>query len=412
MSVTIHGFGVAVETYGEGQPLQTYGTRSRGRYAITTKIQARDNVQFQVRITLLKEPEKYDNAPVEQYDADMSGADLDLSAMRRSRPFEYVAALRMGNECLCQEILWTDPREGEFKSSGYVLDGRWRMIPGGPEDNFEPIIVSDRLVMRENGIGYLFAQLDLDEKDAEMNHDTDVAELTELAENLAREKRPLEHHEIRVEIARRVLLNNAGSGSCWARPESEGVGGQDGTHHVTFSQSGSTEFTTKFVKTKLWRDDEEFFCYASIHYTHLAKLVKLGLASPDGRPKTQLDAILESIGESKPSTTPVKRRIEEIDSESDSQSSTDSNSDSDSDAPRKRRRAIAFSKDQSKLRERKTELVRTPKPAPKKTLNARPQQLLEFVPNQSAFAFRSEFTENVGQVVKREKDQEEQDERL
>lgn len=415
MPVRTRGFSFEVETYGEGVPLQTYGTRSRGPYAVTTKIQAQDGVKWQLRVRLTNEPSQYENAPVDTSDVDMSDADLHVDALRSSRPFEYVACLRLGDESLCTSILFTDPRDPEFEPTGYILDGRWRNVrKGGRKGNFESRVVSDRLIFTENGMGLLFAKLYLNDQDAEMTNETqpELTELAEMAENLSRENRPLEHSEIRVEITRQVLLNKPSSGSGWVRTKSEGVGGEDGTHRVAFSPSGSTKLTAKFLRSRPWRNDEAFFCYASFHYLHMSKLVKLGLAFPDGTPKPHPAAVLESIGDSEPSTLPPKRHLSEIDAESDSRSSTDSDPDSDSDsdteAPRKRRRAIDLSKDQPKpqVRGRKTELVGKLKPAAM-TLNAQRQLLLpDSVPNQSAFTFRSELPENLGQAVKKSADDE------
>ncbi|KIX94997.1 uncharacterized protein Z520_09307 [Fonsecaea multimorphosa CBS 102226] len=387
----------------DGVPFTNYGTRSLGPRIISTKIQAKNGVRFNIRIKPQAPFPDPDNAPLgrSRYNLRSSAPPAEVAGGRDGMDYEssraaadevvYVAYVHVdGNKKPeCTSVIVVDPEDSGYSSKGCLLDGRYSLADDATtqdrsdEDSTTNISISP-WVFSERGIDVLMGRMDISTADPDIPSTAMEQELADLTQAMskdslygaAEEKRG----EIEVKIVRVVDAGGVCSDAYWKRGKEESPKDDDGkTHDITIDKDQEQRVSMVTCRYRRYREDEAFLCKAKFQYMDIAKLVNLGLCNTKGEPieRRQNDAVGQPLAISSSghdSRLGQSKRVRGLEREQAKQGELDlaryssseeegsaSDTTSDSDVPRRKRRGASKRGKATASKEKKT--LRRPGPA-------------------------------------------------
>ena len=377
------GFDISVEGV-DGTPFTTYGTRSRGQ-TVYTHIEAEDGARFQVRVkpqAPFPEPSDVAQGPerqlqyryslrssTQQQDVPQDTMDCDDShpAPKTERPFEYFADVYIDGNKKSEnnEMIVTDPDARWYEADGSVLRGRLCSVDDTSGDNGQKSDLCANFnifpwMFTKKGIEILLGRMSISKEEADFpptDMEQELADLTAaMAEDNLSESRASKRGQIEVVISRHICEEDIKPSRRWwgkSDEASASTNDDENTHHITIDSLNNEQIRFGSVKTRRYRPDEDWYTKVVVSYHDRAKLVNLGMAHPDGTPKSR-GTFLPTLSASPESPLKRIRDSESAPSKSNDTMSSDNDESpsesSDSDVPRKRRGTIGSSKGHTKPR--------------------------------------------------------------
>ncbi|KAJ9603968.1 hypothetical protein H2200_011490 [Cladophialophora chaetospira] len=371
---SIRGFEVTVEE-ADGTPFQMYGTRKRGSIMYTS-IEAKDGVRFNVRIRPANPfPEPADaniDGSRKRYtlrsssrDAVEDAMDCDESVLKPKRGYDFFGYVYIDGNYKADDsvLIATEPGAEFYSSKGQVFEGRCCDAPEDDDASSDGDVESDSRhsfhilpwIMRDKGVDVWLGNMDLSKDNAEVattDHDKQMADIEEaIADDSLSESANRKRGHIEIVIRRETELSAIRRKKRSKSSVREDLGDDAGsTHEIIVDENNKQHCRSEVVRTRRFREDEEFYCKIDIAYHDLAKLKNLGLANRDGSATSRQQQRILASSSSPESQTPVLKRLRDLDLKSDNTISDANSSDeesgssdesSDSDAPRPhKRRAI------------------------------------------------------------------------
>lgn len=316
---TGYGFDVRVITP-DGRPFEEYGSQRTGqRKIISTKIQAKDNQPFQIRVKTEQPfpfPKEHNARPnpfrrsignagssknmyhfgssglQDPMDEESNKDEMDCGhGESPSVDYDFVAYVYIDGQPVeeCTAVLCTDPKSCEYEPDGYILEGRFDSVGYTSKGPSRPVVVRE-WVFSSRSIDQLIAKLNIAAADPKIPNDDIDQELDEVTKALADDtlSNPTQRKrgQIEVDIARVHRVGMASQNSPWNRAEDlDGVGDDDlATHSVGLSSRIVRDFNAVEWKLKWHNPREQFFVKFVFQYMAIEKLVNLGLCTAEGKP--------------------------------------------------------------------------------------------------------------------------------
>jgi hypothetical protein len=375
-SMNLFGFTVTLERP-DGTPFEMYGTRSLGRASCTTFVEAKEG-GFQIRIKPqipFPDPDRWHQTWGDRYQLrNRLPANMKCDQKSPELPYTFYSTVFIDGRQDSEDNTNNDLES----ASGEVFRGRTLKTDKQNQYRTFPWVFS------QSGVECLLTALNLNAADEAVPATEHDAEMQIIMASMTAQ--PLESSRISrqgvitVVITREVELGP--SDRSWkAEDATETDGSSEGQYQVIIDEDKEIVSRARSIKTKFYKEGEEFFTKFEIHYCDRFKLMKLGLMDSTGA-KTDRK-MLQAINEINASQhDALKRKVEDSDSESDS-----SESDSDDDLPRKKSRLEEFAK-QSPTNRRGQ-----PKGRQKMTLNPLAARMSVWEPKTVAFqsAARRQF---------------------
>ncbi|OAG44274.1 hypothetical protein AYO21_01270 [Fonsecaea monophora] len=305
---TTQGFEFLVEGV-DGVPFATYGTRSLGRSIVSTKIQAKTGVSFQIRVKPQNPFPTPNDAPLGQsrYNLRPSTRRAELTNGRNvgnlespgasadpKASFLYVAFVYIdGNKkAECSNVVVVNPESRKYSEKGCLLPGRYSLLDDTATQNRSDQGERAHMsicpwVFTERGIDVLMSRMNISTADPDIPATAMEQELVDLTHAMDKDKlgeaAQFKRGEIEVKIIRVLEDYVVGSELYWKRENQETPKDDDGqTHDVTVDRGQEQQIHMHSVKYRRYRRDEAFWCKAVFQYMDIAKLVNLGLCNPHG----------------------------------------------------------------------------------------------------------------------------------
>ncbi|OAP65666.1 hypothetical protein AYL99_01638 [Fonsecaea erecta] len=390
-----HGFEFLVEG-ADGVPFATYDTRPLGRRIITTKIQAKTGVRFNIRVRPhLPFPEANDASPDEgRYNMRPSTRPAQVAGEGDAKPsraaakpedeFHYVAFVYLDGkkkaESTCNLVV--DPKDSRYHEEGYLMVGRFSLADDSATQNrsdqdLEASMSVSPWVFSERGIDVLMGRMDISRADPDIPStamERDLVDLTQaMGNDNLRGGANAKRGQIEIKIVRVVPDGEIRPNQYWKRDEEETPkNNDDRTHDVIIDKDQEHRISMISTKYRRYRPDEAFLCKAIFQYMDIAKLVSLGLCNVKGeaidrRQKNAIGSPLSILPSGRgPQRGQLKRLIslkreqgehgglEMAKSLSSNDEESASDTTSDSDVPRRKRRAGIRGRKAMALKEKKT----------------------------------------------------------